>query len=235
MRLGKHSVAPAGARLLPASPAGAEGSPSPAPSLPSLVSPSRQETSLPIPSSGPCRGGREVARGFLAPVLKPLFSVLCSRAFTPRVVPPPAPEPLRLQVPQPRSIAARGTRLLFPKSPWMRGLVPPAPRPATRWEPLCHRSASCFEHLRGHPGSGPAPTLPFVAWAYSLFFPRCRDRGALCLPRFWGAMPGQCRLCGAPPPAPLQGCWPPAGGWARGWDGGGLLSACVTCNHFCIN
>ena len=203
MCLGKCSIAPAGARLLPASLAGAEGSPSPAPSLPSLGSPSRQETSLPIPSSGPCRGGREVARGFLALALELPFSVLCSRAFTPGVVPPPAPKPLRLQVPQPRSIAVRGTRLLSSKSPWMCGLIPPAPCPATRREPLCHSSASCFEHLQGHPGLrastdvavhglGVFPALPPVQG------PRCPAPAQVL-----GCYVGVCHLHGAPPPAPL--------------------------------
>ena len=232
---GKCSVAPVGARLLPVSPAGAEGSPSPAPSLPSLVSPSCQETSLPIPSSGPRRGGREVARGFLALTLEPPFSVLSSRAFTPGLSHLWPQNPSGCRSPSPGASQREGLDSFPPKALGCAGSSPQPHALPLHGSPFATALPRASSTFGGIPGSGLAPTLLFMAWAYSLLFSRCRNLGALCLATFWGAMARVCGLRGAPPPAPLQGCWPPAGGWARGWDGGGLLSASVTCNHFCIN
>lgn len=209
MRLGKSGVvvAPAGPRLLPRG-----GSPSPAPSLPSSA-PSRQERSLPIPSSAPCPARGEVARGRgPGPAPEPPLSVLCSSASIPGRVPPPALETLRVRVPQPRSIAARGTRLLSPNPLGCAGSSPPALCPVTPW------------HLQGHPGLRRGRGWVQVAREPSLPSP---PGAGTALPGFWGALLG----CAALPVLPMSS----AGGRARGWGGGGLGSAWATCNHFCIN
>lgn len=216
------ALLPPGLISSPRPPAGAVGSPSPAPSLPSLTSPSRQDNSLPIPSSGPCRGGKEVVRGFLAPAPDPPFSVLCSRAFTPPGLSHlRSPKPLRLQVPQPRSIAARGTRLLSPKNPWMRGLVPPDPVPCHPTGPplpqFCLVLRALFFWGGGDiPGSGgSAPTSPCVAWVYSLHFPRVRGPRCPAPAQVLGCYAGVCRLTRCSPDLPLAGDAAPPG-WRPG-------------------
>lgn len=193
MRLGKSGggVAPAGPRLLPRG-----GSPSPAPSLPSSA-PSRQERSLPIPSSAPCPARGEVARGRgPGPAPEPPLSVLCSSASIPGRVPPPALETLRVRVPQPRSIAARGTRLLSPNP---LGCPGSSPQPC---------ALSPHGTSRGIPGS--AVAVGGCRWPGSLPCrpPRCRDRAA----RFLGGSPGMCR----PPGAPHVLGWRPGSGLGRG-------------------
>lgn len=219
MRLGKRSIADSSPHV----PSGAEGPP--LRSIPALSCLSFPWAELPsIPSPGPLgrrEGGGKGARGpgsgvaFLRPLLQSLSPWACptSSPKTPPVAGPPAPEH--------HSKEGLGS---FPQKVW--GFVPLSP--CHPWEPLFRRS----KHLQGLPGLGAGPDV--AVCGLSIFSALPPVQGPRC------AVPTQVLGCytgvhGAPPPAPLQGCWPLASGCARGWDGGGLLAACVICNHFCIN
>lgn len=196
---------------------GAEGSPSLAPSLPSLSSPSCQETSLPIPSSGLYCGGREMARGFLAWALELPFSVLWFRALIPGVVPPLAPKPLWLQVPQPRSITVRGTWLLSPQKPLDVRACPPGPVP-------CHLMGATLPQsclvLQAPLGASQAlgQHQHCCAWPESI---PCSSPGAGTVVSC--ACPGFGVLCWGVPPAWCSPTCPSPGTLAPSWQlGSGL-------------
>lgn len=198
MRLGKSGVvvAPAGPRLLPRG-----GSPSPAPSLPSSA-PSRQERSLPIPSSAPCPARGEVARGRgPGPAPEPPLSVLCSSASIPGACPTSGPgNPPGAGPPAPEHRSERDSAP-FPQPPWMCGLVPPQPCA------LSPRGTS-----RGIPGS--AVAVGGCRWPGSLPCrpppvqgPRCPVFGGLS----WDVPPSRCSPC----PRLAAGLGAGAG---AGWD-----------------
>lgn len=124
MRLGKRSVADSSPHV----PSRGGGIPLSALSLPSLASPSRRQNSLPSPALARCRGGREVARGLLAPALGLPFSILYSRAFPPGLSHLQPQNPFGCRSPSPRASQQRGTWLLPPKGV---GVCPPVPVPPT--------------------------------------------------------------------------------------------------------
>lgn len=167
---------------------------------------------VPGPSSG---------AAFLRPLLQSLY---------PRGSPTSSPEnPL---VAGPPALEHRSERDSAPSPPPQKALNararPPVPNP-------CHPDGSPFatalpralSTFRGTRGSGLAPTLLSMARAYSLLFPQCRDCGALCLPRFWGARPVH-SLCGAPPACPSAGMLAP--GWRLG-SGLGRWRVVISLRH----